>query len=88
MNREYHNRFAKMLFPWLDEKLIDRTNSEIDLPVKEFGRHHRKYRHDMRSAIILSMLEGKPDVLLIAKAHTLLDENKNLQRAVKLLGGI
>ena len=78
-----------MLFPWVDEKLIDKVNKEIDLPSSYLGKSHRRERHDMKSAVILSMLEGgNPEVLLIANAHLLLDQNKNLQKVIKVLGRV
>lgn len=87
--RRDHNAFAKMLFPWVDEKLIDKINKEIDIPASYIGSSHRRERHDMKSAVILSMLEGgNPEVLLIANAHQILDRNRNLQKLVKVLGRV
>lgn len=83
-DRKTHNQLCRLF--GIPEKKADRINAEIDLPVKEFpGSAHRKYRHDMRSAVLLSLLENDPEVLLIHKLHTILDENKKLEMLVKIL---
>lgn len=82
-NRRYHNLLCSLF--GIDEKKADRINQEIDLPVKEFGASHRRFRHDMKSALLLSMLENDPEVLLIHRLHVLLDSNRDLEKLIKIL---
>jgi len=82
-SRKQHNALCRLF--GIPEKKADRINAEIDLPVKEFGPSHRKYRHDFRSAVLMAMLERDAKVLVIHRLHTLLDQNKDLEKIIRIL---
>ena len=84
-NRELHNLFAKMLLQGIDEKRIDQINKLIDGPSQIYGSSHRRLFHSPHHLALLALMEEDPDVLTVGLAHLILDNNKDIEKVIKLL---
>ena len=79
MNRRGHNYFTKLMFPGLNDRLVNAVNRELDAPSAYLGPGHRVANHDPFSACEVGIKVAKrlgfpeSDGVLVAQAHLLED---------------
>lgn len=86
-NRNVHNRYAKMLLKDMSLEEIDDVNRIMDAPSRIYGSHHRKYyghSHNPLAKDSLEINKGKINREVARQIHLILDEDKELQRLIKL----
>lgn len=87
-NRDVHNKYAKKVLKNMDIKEIDDVNKIMDAPSKVYGPHHRKYYGHNKNPNAPDSLEinkGSIDREAARQVHIFLDEDKTLQKIIKLL---
>jgi hypothetical protein len=87
MKKKTHKRMTRILFPDLDPRMIECVNKKMDTPQPwmpayspKLGRvpglahsGHRKYGHDLFTAGIIGISEGRSEGLAAAWMHLLQD---------------
>ena len=85
MRRKTHNRIIKELFPDIDPKLTALIDSIIDTPKSWMPpyspvlgqvpglshRGHRKYGHDLLTALFIALVTGGPKAIPVAVTRSL-----------------
>ena len=98
MKHKTHNRLGDILFPYIEKRIIAAVNKSIDTPkpwMLPFDpalgafpglsyRGHRKYGHDLLTAILLAMHEGGPSAIPVGIWHLLEDSSRD--QLVSLVG--
>jgi hypothetical protein len=87
-NRDVHNKYAKKVLPRMRLEDIDDVNRIMDAPSQRYGSQHRKYYGHNPDPLAKDSLEiNKGSIAREAarRVHLLLDNNKNLQKVIKLL---
>lgn len=87
-NRDIHNKYAKKILPGMDMKEIDDVNKTMDAPSQRYGSQHRKYYGHNKSPTAKDSLEinkGNVDREAARQIHLILDEDKTLQKVIKLM---
>jgi len=87
MRRKTHERIIKELYPDINPKLVELINSIIDTPKSWMPpyspvlgqvpglshRGHRKYGHDLLTAVFIALVTGGPKGIPVAVTHLLTD---------------
>lgn len=98
MKHKTHKRIIKILFPNLDERMIEVVSKSLDTPKPwmppfhpALGRFpglsyrgHRMYGHDLRTAILLAMFKGGIFGVPVALTHLAKDALRD--QVVKQVG--
>jgi len=88
-SRNIHNRIAKSILPFLDDKTIDNVNKVTDEPVKWLGPRHRVTRHSSNPLSLDSLLvnHGNWKREAVRQVHLFVDKTeagKMLEKVMEL----
>lgn len=87
-NRKVHNEYAKKIMGnRLSIEEIDDVNRIMDAPSQKYGSQHRKYYGHSHNPVARDSLEinkGSASREVARRIHLMLDENKALQKFIKL----
>ena len=98
MKRKTHNRIIDILLPFIEKRIVSAINKSIDTPkpwMPAFDpalgrfpglsyRGHRKYGHDLLTAILLALLKGGPSAVPVGLLHLVGDASRD--QIVKRVG--